>query len=151
MTSSAAASASRDQYPHFFELATRWADNDVYGHVNNAAYYYYFDTAVNRFLVDRGVLDPAGSEIFGVVVETGCRYFSSVSFPDLLDIGVRVAKVGNSSVRYELAVFRRGESAAAAAGHFVQVYVGRQGRRPVPVPEPVRLALAALQPAPPRG
>ena len=133
---------TRDRYPHFFELATRWADNDVYGHVNNATYYTYFDTAVNRLLIDSGVLDFAGSEIFGVVVETGCTYFSEIAFPDLLDIGLRVAKIGNSSVRYELSIFRRGESTAAATGHFVQVYVDRKTRKPVRVPDGFRAALA---------
>lgn len=137
-------SETRERYPHLFELATRWADNDVYGHVNNATYYSYFDTAVNRFLLDRGVLDLTGSEAIGVVVETGCRYSRSIAFPDLLDIGVRVARIGNSSVRYELAIFRRGDLDAAATGHFVHVYVDRQSRKPVPIPQAVRDALAPL-------
>ncbi len=137
-------SETRQRYPHLFELATRWADNDIYGHVNNAAYYLFFDTAVNRYLIDHGVLDAIRSEIFGVVVETGCRYFKSLVFPDLLDICLRVAKIGNSSVRYELAIFRRGETDPAATGHFVQVYVDRASRKPVPVPEQVRAVLAPL-------
>ena len=135
---------TRERYPHLFELATRWADNDVYGHVNNATYYSYFDTAVNRFLLDRGVLDLAGSETFGVVVETGCRYFSSIAFPEILEIGVRVAKIGNSSVRYELAIFRREIPEPAATGHLVHVYVDRGSRKPVSVPGPVRAVLASL-------
>jgi acyl-CoA thioester hydrolase len=135
---------TRARYPHLFELATRWADNDVYGHVNNAVYYFYFDTVVNRYLVDHGVLDVLESPIFGVVVETGCRYFSSIAFPDLLDIGLRVAKIGNSSVRYELAIFRREDAAPAATGHFIQVYVDRVHRKPVLVPQAVREVLGAL-------
>ena len=137
---------TRDRYPHFFEVATRWADNDIYGHVNNATYYAYFDTAVNRLLIDRGALDPAASACFGVVVETGCRYARSVSFPDLLEIGLRVAKIGNSSVRFELAVFRRGDPdvAPAAVAHFVQVYVDRASRKPVPVPPAFRAVLLPL-------
>ena len=139
---------TRSRYPHLVELQTRWADNDVYGHVNNATYYAYFDTAVNRFLIDHGVLDLAGSQTFGVVVETGCRYARSVSFPDLLEVGVRVARMGNSSVRYELAIFQRGEPDAAAEGHFVHVYVDRDSRKPVPVPAAVRAVLAPLVTAP---
>ena len=135
---------TRQRYPHLFELATRWADNDVYGHVNNATYYAYFDTAVNRFLIDQGVLDLASSDAFGVVVETGCRYSRSIAFPDLLDIGVRVARIGTSSVRYELAIFRRGDLDPAATGHFVHVYVDRTSRKPIPVPQAVRAVLAKL-------
>ena len=135
---------TRERFPHLFELATRWADNDVYGHVNNATYYSWFDTAVNRFLIDRGVLDLAGSKVFGVVVETGCRYMKSVSFPDVVDVGVRVARMGTSSVRYELAIFRRGDPDAAATGNFVHVYVDRDSRKPVPIPQAVREALAPL-------
>ena len=135
---------TKGSYPHLFELATRWADNDVYGHVNNATYYSYFDTAVNRFLIDHGVLDLAGSDVFGVVVETGCRYSRSIAFPDLLDIGVRVARIGSSSVRYELAIFRREDPDPAATGHFVHVYVDRTTRKPVPVPQAVREVLAKL-------
>ncbi len=137
-------SETRQRYPHLCELSTRWADNDVYGHVNNATYYSYFDTAVNRFLIDHGVLDPASSDAFGVVVETGCRYSKSIAFPDLLDIGVRVARIGTSSVRYELAIFRRGDLDSAATGHFVHVYVDRTSRQPVPVPQAVRAVLAPL-------
>ncbi|SRR5260370_22648789 len=134
----------RDEYPHFLRIETRWADNDVYGHVNNAAYYSFFDTAVNRFLLDRGVLDLSRSPVFGVVVETGCRFASSLAFPDAIDVGVRVAKLGNSSVRYELALFRAGEAEPAATGHFVHVYVDRATRRPVPIPAEVRAALRPL-------
>jgi acyl-CoA thioester hydrolase len=135
---------SRSSYPHFLRIETRWADNDVYGHVNNATYYAFFDTAVNRFLIDCGVLHVTGSPAFGVVVETGCRYHRSLAFPDAIDAGVRVTKIGNSSVRYELGLFRAGEHEIAASGHFVHVYVDRATRKPVPIPPEVRAALEPL-------
>jgi len=134
----------RDTFSHYLEIATRWSDNDVYGHVNNATYYSYFDTLVNRMLIERNLLDPAKSAAIGVVVETGCRFFASLSFPDAIDAGLRVSNIGNSSVRYEIALFRRGEKEPAATGHFVHVYVDRATRRPVPVPAEVRAALEPL-------
>jgi acyl-CoA thioester hydrolase len=134
----------RDTFTHYLEIATRWSDNDVYGHVNNATYYSYFDTLVNRMLIERNLLDPAKSAAIGVVVETGCRFFASLSFPDAIDAGLRVSNIGNSSVRYEIALFRRGEKEPAATGHFVHVYVDRATRRPVPVPAEVRAALDPL-------
>lgn len=135
---------TRAAYPHFHEIATRWMDNDFYGHVNNVIYYSYFDTAVNQYLISQGALDPARSEVIGLVVETQCRYFSSVAFPDTVHVGVRVAHIGNSSVRYELGIFRNDEDVASAQGHFVHVYVDRASNRPVPLPEPYRRALAPL-------
>ncbi|MFL5392268.1 MAG: acyl-CoA thioesterase [Myxococcales bacterium] len=134
----------RDTFTHYLEIATRWSDNDVYGHVNNATYYSYFDTLVNRMLIERNLLDPAKSAAIGVVVETGCRFFASLSFPDAIDAGLRVSNIGNSSVRYEIALFRRGEKEPSATGHFVHVYVDRATRRPVPVPAEVRAALGPL-------
>ncbi len=139
-----AALETRDRFAHFVEIATRWGDNDVYGHVNNAVYYAYFDTVVNRFLIERGLLDLAGSAAIGIVVETGCRFHRPLVFPDAIDAGLRVAKIGNSSVRYELGLFRRGDPLVAASAHFVHVYVDRAARRPVPVPPEVRTALEAL-------
>jgi acyl-CoA thioester hydrolase len=139
-----AALETRDRFAHFVEIATRWGDNDVYGHVNNAVYYAYFDTVVNRFLIERGLLDLAGSPAIGIVVETGCRFHRPLVFPDAIDAGLRVAKIGNSSVRYELGLFRRGDPLVAASAHFVHVYVDRAARRPVPVPPEVRTALEAL-------
>ncbi|MCY1254143.1 acyl-CoA thioester hydrolase, YbgC/YbaW family [compost metagenome] len=136
--------AVRSDYPHVANVQTRWMDNDVYGHVNNVTYYSYFDTAVNQYLIERGVLDIHGGRVVGLVVDTGCSYFRSIAFPDLLQIGVRVAKLGNSSVRYEVAVFRDGDEAVCAAGHFVHVYVDRDSGRPVPVPEATRKVLAEL-------
>jgi acyl-CoA thioester hydrolase len=134
----------RKDFPLFVELVTRWADNDVYGHVNNATYYTYFDTVVNRFLTDRGLLDVHQSPSFGVIVETGCRFHASVAFPDVLEIGLRVAKLGTSSVQYELGVFKKGSSDCAAEGRFVHVYVDRQSRRPVAIPPNTRAVLQSL-------
>lgn len=137
----------RSAFPHLLALPTRWMDNDSYGHVNNVNYYSFFDTAVNRYLIDRGVLDIHKDDIVGFVVETSCSYFSSISFPDLIHVGVRVAKLGNSSVRYELALFRNDEPLPSAAGHFVHVYVDRRTNQSVPIPRQVREVLASLQAA----
>ena len=134
----------RTDYRHFLPITTRWADNDAYGHVNNVVYYAYFDTVVNEYLIAQGVLDIERSPVIGVVVETGCRYFSSIAFPDRIDAGVRVTRLGNSSVRYEIALFRAGEQVAVAEGHFIHVYVDRHTRRPVTLPQPLREALARI-------
>lgn len=120
-------------------------DNDAYGHINNVVYYSFFDTAVNRWLVERHLLDVANSPAIGLVVETGCRYLAPLAFPDRVTVGLRVAHLGNSSVRYELAVFRNDEPTASAVGHFVHVYVDRTTRRPTPIPAPIRAALSTLQ------
>jgi acyl-CoA thioester hydrolase len=138
------AAETRDGYRHLAEIPTRWADNDVYGHVNNATYYSYFDTAVNRFLIDHGLLDIHESGAIGIVVETLCRFHRSLSFPDVVEAALRIAKIGTSSVRWEIGLFRRGEAEVAATGHFVHVYVDRVTRRPTPVPDAVRAALAPL-------
>jgi acyl-CoA thioester hydrolase len=132
----------REQFRVFRALPTRWMDNDVYGHVNNVQYYSFFDTAVNQALIEAGVLDPARSPVIGLVVETGCRYFRPLSFPDVIEAGLRVERLGSSSVRYELGLFRAGETDAAAAGHFVHVYVDRETRRSTPIPADVRAVLA---------
>ncbi len=133
----------RTAYPHFAVIPTRWLDNDVYGHVNNVHFYSYFDTVVNQYLIEVGVLDPATSAVIGLVVETKCNYFVSVSFPERLDAGLRVARIGGSSVRYEIGLFRVGSQTAAAQGHFIHVYVDRESRRPAPLPA---LLVAALRP-----
>jgi acyl-CoA thioester hydrolase len=138
----------RAEYPHFLALATRWMDNDAYGHVNNVVYYSFFDTAVNRFLIERGVLRIDAGPVIGLVVETGCRYFRPLSFPETVEVGVRVAHLGTSSVRYELAVFREGEDTASAEGHFVHVYVDRDTRAPTPLPAELRAALEAISTRP---
>jgi acyl-CoA thioester hydrolase len=135
----------RAAYVHFTEIDTRWSDNDAYRHVNNVVYYGFFDTAVNRLLIEAGALDLEASPAVGLVVETQCRYFAPISFPDRVSVGLRVAHLGTSSVRYELAVFRNGDQQAAAAGHFVHVYVDRASNRPVPVPTAVRAAVEPLR------
>jgi acyl-CoA thioester hydrolase len=134
----------RSGYKHFREITTRWMDNDVYGHVNNVVYYSWFDTAVNQFLVEGGALDIEGSPVIGLVVETQCNYFASVAFPDRIEAGIRVAKLGNSSVRYEVGIFRAGEENAAAQGHFVHVYVDRVSRKPAALPDALRTLLQAI-------
>ena len=135
----------RSAFAHFCAIPTRWMDNDVYGHVNNVHYYSYFDTAVNRLLIERGVLDIHRGEVVGFVVETGCAYFAPVAFPDTVHAGVRVAKLGNSSVRYEIALYRNDDPLPAAAGHFTHVYVDRASNRPVPIPDATRALLATLR------
>lgn len=134
----------RSAYRHHVSLATRWGDNDVYGHVNNVVYYAFFDTAVNGILIEQGLLDIARGAMIGLVVETGCRYFAPIAFPDPVTAGVRVAHLGRSSVRYEIAIFRADEAEAAAQGHFVHVYVDRQTRHPTPLPDRWRHALSSL-------
>lgn len=134
----------RNEYPYFLTIPTRWMDNDVYGHVNNVVYYAYFDTAVNRFLIDRGVLDIHEGAVIGFVVESSCRYTAPMSFPDTVHAGVRVARLGNTSVQYELALFKNDEDESAADGRFVHVYVDRETRRPTPLPSAMRDALAPL-------
>jgi acyl-CoA thioester hydrolase len=126
-------------------IATRWMDNDVYGHVNNVVYYSFFDTAVNAALIERGLLDPASSEVIGLVAETGCRYHASLSFPEEVTAMLRVAHLGRSSVRYEIGLFGQGEDFAAAEGHFVHVYVDSRTRRPAPLPEVLRGFLETLR------
>jgi acyl-CoA thioester hydrolase len=121
----------RADYPHLREIPTRWMDNDVYGHVNNVVYYSFFDTAVNGWLIEQGALDIAASPVVGFVVETGCHYFAPIAFPQPVTAGIRVAHVGRSSVRYEVALFAPGAETAAAQGHFIHVYVDRATQRPV--------------------
>jgi len=134
----------RGDYRKFMTITTRWMDNDVYGHINNVQYYSYFDTAVNRHLIESGVLDFRDGQTIGLVVETHCNYFSSAAFPDDIEAGIRVGHLGRSSVRYEIGLFIAGSQAAIAQGHFVHVYVDRETRRPVEIPENFRAILAAL-------
>lgn len=138
---------SRTTFPYFLTIPTRWLDNDVYGHVNNAVYYAYFDTVVNRYLIEQHALDIARSTLIGLVVETQCRYFSPIAFPDLVIAGLRVAHIGNSSVRYEIGLFRNNDAHAAAQGHFVHVYVDRTSRRPTAISQPMRAALERIKTA----
>lgn len=119
-------------------------DNDAYGHVNNVVYYSFFDTAVNRWLIERGVLDIAASPVIGVVAGTACDYFSFIAFPDQVTAGIRVAESGRSSVRYEIGLFRNQEAVASAQGHFVHVYVDRSTSKPVSLPAALTTALASI-------
>ncbi len=135
----------REHYPRFLPIPTRWMDNDVYGHVNNVVYYSYFDTAVNEHLIREAGLEIRRSPCFGVVVETRCRFHHELSFPETIDAGLRVVRLGRTSVTYDIGLFRRGQAEPAATGSFVHVYVDRQTRRPVPVPDAVRQALAPLR------
>jgi acyl-CoA thioester hydrolase len=144
MSSPRATPTVRSRYPRVQPITTRWMDNDVYGHVNNVVHYSFFDTAVNRFLIESGVLDIHAGEVIGLVVETRCSYFTSIAFPQTVAAGLRVEHLGRSSVRYEIGLFADDEPMAAAVGHFVHVYVDRTTRRPVPLPEALKAALAPL-------
>jgi len=135
----------RTDYRHFLDLQTRWEDNDLYGHVNNVVYYAYFDTVVNRFLIDSGGLKIHTAPVIGVVVDSQCSYFSAIAYPDAIAAGLAVSKLGTSSVVYQVGIFRQGEDSAVAAGHFVHVFVRRKDMQPVPIPETIRTALATLR------
>jgi len=130
-------------YPVMRAIPTRWMDNDAYGHVNNVVYYSWFDTAVNAWLIENGALDIQRSPTVGLVVETHCNYFAPLAFPQIIQVGLRVAHVGASSVRYELAVFGDG-ALCAAKGHFVHVYVNAQTHRPTAVPAQLKKLLETL-------
>jgi len=133
-----------DDYPFQTPITTRWSDNDVYGHINNVAYYSFFDTAVNQWLIREGGLDPARADVIGVVVESRCEYHAPLAYPAGVKAGVRVEKLGNSAVTYAVAIFGDGDPLAAAHGHFVHVFVDRATRKPVPVPPRLRDALMRL-------
>jgi len=135
---------ARSDYRHFLTIGTRWMDNDVYGHVNNVVYYSYFDTVVNEYLIRAGALDIAHGATIGLVVETQCNYFAPLAFPDRVDAGLRVARLGSSSVRYEVGLFKEGGDLACAQGHFVHVYVDRETRRAAALPEALCAALEPL-------
>ncbi|WP_088347412.1 MULTISPECIES: thioesterase family protein [Rhodomicrobium] len=134
----------RGDYRLLLPITTRWMDNDLYGHLNNVVYYSFFDTVVNRFLIEGGFLDLETSPVIGLVVETGCRYAKPLAFPDTVTAGLRVAHMGKSSVRYEVGLFRGAEDDAAAEGHFIHVYVERASRRPTPLPDALRALLATI-------
>ena len=135
---------NRAAYRQFSSITTRWFDNDIYGHMNNALHYQLFDTAVNGYLVETGVLDLHHGKTVFLVVETGCQYFSELAFPDVITVGFRVTKLGRSSVHYEVALFRNDADIAAAKGHFVHVNVNRETRRPVPIDQSARDVLSEL-------
>tara|TARA_R100000900_G_scaffold22441_2_gene17856 strand:+ start:65275 stop:65706 length:432 start_codon:yes stop_codon:yes gene_type:complete len=134
----------RDAYRVFYPLNTRWSDNDIYGHINNVVYYSYFDFVANRYLIETGGLDIAAADIVGFVVNSGCDYHAPAAYPDALEGGLRVDRLGNSSVQYGIAIFRAGEREALAHGHFVHVFVERASNRAVPIPAPLRKALEAI-------
>ena len=135
----------RAAYPVWREIATRWADNDAYGHVNNTVHYAWFDTAVNAWLIEVGLLNIEHGDPIGLVVETGCRYTASLTYPEPVEIGLGVERLGNSSVTYRLGVFAKGAETPAAEGHFTHVYVDRASRRSAPLPEAWRAKLVAIQ------
>jgi len=135
----------REYFRHFLPITTRWADNDVYGHVNNVVFYQWFDTVVNQFLISRGTLDIHGGDAIALVVETHCNYFSPVAFPEPITAGLCVVQLGKSSVRYEVGIFRGDDQVASAQGHFVHVYVDRASRQPTAIPSQARALLTSIQ------
>jgi acyl-CoA thioester hydrolase len=135
----------RSAYKVFRTISTRWMDNDAYGHVNNVVYYSWFDTVVNAHLIEQGALDVQHGDTIGLVIETQCNYFSPVEFPQTVEAGLRVARIGRSSVRYEVGLFVQGEPLTAAKGHFIHVYVDRAQRRPTDLPPRLKAVLEALQ------
>jgi len=138
------APSNRTAYRWFCPITTRWHDNDIYGHVNNVTYYSYFDTVANTYLIEHGGLDIHTGDTVGFVVNSGCNYFAPIAFPDRLDGGLRVNKLGKSSVEYGIAIFKAGEDTAVAEGHFVHVFVNKANNTPVTIPENIRAALAGL-------
>ena len=135
---------TRADFVAFEDVHSRWMDNDAYGHINNVVYYSFFDTAVNRYLIEHKVLDIAKSETIGLVIETQCKYFAPIMYPDLIHVGLKVAHLGNSSVKYEVAIFANDVDIASALGHFVHVYVDRQTNKPTSIPQNVRNVLQQL-------
>ncbi|HEV2748498.1 MAG TPA: thioesterase family protein [Allosphingosinicella sp.] len=135
----------RQSYKVWREIGTRWGDMDVYGHVNNSVHYGWFDSAVNAWLIEASLLDVAAGDPIGLVVETGCRYAHALTYPEPVEVGLAVESIGRSSVRYRLGIFAKGEAEAAAEGHFVHVYVGRDSRRPIELPEAWRQAFERIR------
>lgn len=136
----------RSDYKVYYPISTRWSDNDTYGHINNVVYYSYFDSVANRYLIEEGGLDITEGKIVGYVVQSGCDYHAPASYPDSIEGGLRVDRLGNSSVQYGIAIFRQGEDQALAHGHFVHVFVDRAANKSVPIPEGLRAALEKLAP-----
>ena len=135
---------SRSEYAHLETIPTRWADNDVYGHVNNVEYYAFFDTVINAWLIREGGLDIQAGETIGLCAESHCEYRAAIAFPDVVEAGLRVGQLGNSSVRYEIGLFRQGDEPAIAVGWFVHVFVDRASRRPTAIPPALRASLERL-------
>ncbi|MBK8294785.1 MAG: acyl-CoA thioesterase [Solirubrobacterales bacterium] len=138
------AAPTRDQFPHLRTIPTRWKDNDIYGHVNNVEYYSFFDTVINAWLIEEGGLDIHSGDSIGVCAESGCRFLASVAFPERVEAGLRVGRLGNSSVKYEIGLFDA-EGEALAEGHFVHVFVDRESRTPMPIPAGIRSSLERLE------
>ncbi len=136
---------TRDRFPHFLTIPTRWMDNDLYGHVNNVVYYSYFDTVINEYLIREGGLDIHEGQVIGICAESTCSYKAAFAFPEDVEAGLRVAHLGNRSVRYEIGLFKQGREEAAALGSFVHVFVERTSMKAVPIPDGLRAALAKLQ------
>lgn len=134
----------REQFRRFTQMPTRWGDHDAYGHVNNVVYYSYCESAITAFLVEQGTLDIADSPVIGLIVNSGCTYFSSIAFPDQITVALKISHLGNSSARYELALFRNDENEACAAAHIVYVYIDRVSNRSVSIPPTIRTVLARL-------
>jgi acyl-CoA thioester hydrolase len=134
----------RDSYRYFQTMTTRWMDNDSYRHMNNTTYYSFFDTIVNQYLIENGVLDIEKSEVIGLVAETMCSYFKSLGFPSKVTVGLRIGRLGTSSIRYEIGLFEEQADEASAQGHFVHVYVNRETGRPVSLPEALRSVVSGL-------
>ena len=131
----------RQNYRFLFPIQTRWADNDMYGHVNNVTYYSYFDTAANALLIQHAGFDLQNTPIIGLVVDSACSFLQELSYPEIIEVGVAIEKIGNSSLRYDLAIFKQGQNEAAAQGHFVHVFVDRQTRKSTSIPDDMRNAL----------
>lgn len=131
----------RDQYAFIFPIQTRWADNDIYGHVNNVTYYSYFDTAANALLIQKADFDIHQSPIIGLVVNSSCDFFQELTYPEIIEVGVAISKIGNASLTYDLAIFKQGQSQASAQGQFVHVFVSRETKKSTPIPQDMRDAL----------
>lgn len=145
MTSEKRTPSTRSDFAHFHQIPTRWMDNDVYGHVNNVVYYSYFDTVINRYLIDPGGLDFLNGEVVGIAVETTCRFHKSFAYPDLIEAGLAVMHLGRSSVRYHVGLFAQGEDIARTDGEFVHVSVDRETMRPTAIGDQMREALSRLK------
>lgn len=135
---------TRHEFKYFLPITTRWADNDIYGHINNVVYYSFFDTAVNHFLIHHAGLDIHKGNSIGLVVDSGCSYFAPLAYPEAITAGIRVRRLGNSSVHYQVALFKSDEDQASAQGHFVHVYVNRESRQSQPLSDQMRQALQNL-------
>lgn len=135
---------TREKFHFFVPITTRWADNDIYGHINNVVYYSFFDTAVNSYLIHHAHLDIHQGNTIGLVVDSGCSYFAPLAYPENITAGIRVLRLGNSSVQYQVGLFKEDEQDASAQGHFVHVYVDRESRKPTHLPAPMRQALEKI-------